>query len=316
MSHELEMVNGQASMAWAGETPWHGLGKQVPADLTPIQMLEAAGLDWEVKKVKVRAEYKRKPIVGLNIHALVRTSDNKFLTSVSDTWNPCQNLEAFEFFNDFVSTGDMEMHTAGSLHGGRMVWALAKVSDSFELFGGDKVEGYLLFSNPHQFGKSIDIRFTPVRVVCNNTISLALNLESKHGIRINHRKKFDGDEVKLTLGIAHEQLQRYKEKAEFLGTRRYTNENVVDYFKRIFPVQSKTKEISRNAELCMEILETQPGAEFAEGTFWQLHNAVTFVTNHLQGRSADNRVESMWYGANKDRNLQSLDLAVEMANAA
>ena len=84
--------------------------------------------------------------------SLVRSTDGKILTNVGENWTPVQNEEAFNFFGEYVLAGNMEMHTAGSLKGGQMVWALAKVKDSFELFGGDKVDSYLLFSNPHQYG--------------------------------------------------------------------------------------------------------------------------------------------------------------------
>ncbi len=156
------------SIAYSGETPWHGLGKAVPADLSPAQMLEAADLDWTVEKIPTFAKIDGKQIYT-GKDALVRSSDNSILDVVSKDWNPLQNHDAFEFFNDFVISGDMAMHTAGSLRDGQIVWALAKVKESFELFGGDTVDSYLLFTLPHKFGQSIDVRFTPTRVVCNNS---------------------------------------------------------------------------------------------------------------------------------------------------
>jgi phage/plasmid-like protein (TIGR03299 family) len=218
----------------------------------------------------------------------------------------------------------MEMHTAGSLMDGKHVWALAKIKDSFELFGGDTVEGYLLFSNPHQFGKSIDVRFTPIRVVCNNTLTLSLNSASKQMVKVNHRKAFDGDQVKQTLGIAVEKLAKYKEMAAFLGSKKASNENVVEYFNRIFPKTSDKKETSklvgiphsRAAQLAMDVLNTQPGAQFAEGSWWSAYNSVTYLTDHLLGRSADTRLQSAWFGANQQKKVQALNLAVEMAGVA
>ena len=160
------------TMAYAGELPWHGLGTKVSENISVDDMMKEAGLDWEVQKVPAYAE-----LNGEKIHSghdmLIRTSDNTALDMVSGNWNPVQNIEAFEFFDDFVRSGDMQMHTAGSLKGGQIVWGLAKVNDSFELFGGDKVDSYLLFTNPHRFGQSIDVRFTPIRVVCNNTLTLS-----------------------------------------------------------------------------------------------------------------------------------------------
>ena len=98
------------------------------------------------------------------------------------------------------------MHTAGSLRDGEYVWALAKVKESFDVFGEDTIDSYLLFSNPHKYGKSIDVRFTPIRVVCNNTLTMSLEAESKNSVRLSHRTEFNPDMVKETLGIAHREI--------------------------------------------------------------------------------------------------------------
>jgi phage/plasmid-like protein (TIGR03299 family) len=319
MAHMIEEVNGKAQMAYAGDVPWHGLGTRVPNDLTPVQMLDAAGLDWSVEKIPAYAKVGGKN-VAIGQSALVRSSDNKILDVVSDDWNPVQNLEAFEFFNDFVAAGDMEMHTAGSLRDGQIVWGLAKVKESFELFKGDQIDSYLLFSNFHKYGHSTDVRFTPIRVVCNNTLTLSLNSKVEQMAKISHRQVFNPDDVKGMLGIANDKLAKYKEMASFLGSRRYSDENIVEYFTRVFPVSGsndkKKKEVSKNAELALDVLENQPGAEYAPGTWWQAFNAVTYVTDHLHGRNADNRLQSAWYGYHKNVKAKALETAVEMAEAA
>lgn len=319
MSHELEFVNGVAQMAYVGEVPWHGYGKSVPYDLTPEQMLEAAGLDWSVEKIPAYAEVGGKK-VAVGQSALVRSSDNKILDVVSDDWNPVQNIEAFEFFNEFVAAGDMQMHTAGSLKGGQIVWGMAKINESFDLFKGDVVESNLLFSNFHKYGHSTDVRFTPVRVVCNNTLTLALDSKVTNMAKISHRRVFNPENVKEMLGIATDKLSKYKEFASFLGSKKAKNEDIVEYFTRIFPVtgssENKKKEISKNASLAMSVLHTQPGSEFAEGSWWQPLNAVTYVTDHLIGRTVDSRLSSAWYGYNKGLKVRAVELAVEMAEAA
>ena len=318
MAHEIESVNGKAQMAYAGAVPWHGLGVKVPADLTPEQMLEAAGLNWTVEKIPAFAEVGGKQ-VKIGQSALVRSFDDKILDVVSDDWNPVQNEDAFEFFNEFVAAGDMEMHTAGSLKGGQIVWGLAKVKESFELFKGDQIDSYLLFSNFHKYGFSTDVRFTPIRVVCNNTLTLSLNSKVERMVKISHRKVFDPGNVKEMLGIATDKLAKYKDMAQFLGSKKAKGEDIVEYFKRVFPVsganEKKQKEISKNAQTALEILHTQPGAEFAEGSWWQPFNAVTYLTDHLAGRSVDTRLTSAWYGYNKGLKTKALELAVEMAEA-
>lgn len=317
MAHEIEMVNGVAQHVYVGATPWHGLGTRVPNDLTPAQMLDAAGLNWTVSKTPAYVNIDDKQ-VRINQSALIRSFDSKILDVVSDDWNPVQNEEAFEFFNEFVAAGDMEMHTAGSLKGGTIVWGLAKVKESFELFKGDKIDSYLLFSNFHKYGFSTDVRFTPIRVVCNNTLTLSLNSKVERMVKISHRKTFKPDSVKEMLGIATDKLAQYKEMASFLGSRKAKEEDIVEYFTRIFPVSgaAKSKEISKNAEIAMGILETQPGAEFAAGTWWQPYNAITYLTDHLAGRTADSRLTSAWYGSNKNLKVKALDMAVDYANAA
>jgi phage/plasmid-like protein (TIGR03299 family) len=322
MAHEIEMVDGKAQMAYAGDVPWHGLGVKVPADLTPEQMLEAAGLDWEVRKINAYAfdDQNGDAMYDIGKSALIRSTDGKMLDVVSNDWNPVQNKTAFDFFDEFVREGDMEMHTAGSLKGGQIVWGLAKIKDSFELFKGDQIDSYLLFSNFHKYGFSTDVRFTPIRVVCNNTLSLSLSSKVERMVKISHRKVFNPGNVKEMLGIATDKLTKYKEMASFLGSKKAKDEDIVEYFCRIFPVtgsnEKKTKEISKNAQIAVDILNTQPGANFAEGTWWQPFNAVTYMTDHLVGRSADTRLTSSWYGNNKNLKTKALELAVEMAEAA
>jgi len=211
----------------------------------------------------------------------------------------------------------MEMHTAGSLKNGEIVWALAKVKEQFEIFGGDRIESYLLFSNPHQYGKTLDVRFTPIRVVCNNTLTLSLRAKGDRPVKLNHRKKFNADEVKEMLGIANYKLNQYKEVAEFLGSKRTTEDTVKEYFGNLLGRSSKDEEkLTRTGELAMAAMDQQPGAEFAAGTWWQPFNAVTYLTDHELGRTNDTRLQSAWYGSNAKLKKKALDLAVEMAEAA
>jgi len=310
MSHQVE------TMAYAGEVPWHGLGTKVPADLTPEQMLQAAGLDWEVNKVDLT--YGDGLIVP-GKKGLVRSSDGAYLDTIGDDWNPLQNSEAFEFFNDFVMAGDMEMNTAGSLEDGRRTWALAKIKDAvFEIVKDDITECYLLFSNPHKYGMSITVMMTPIRVVCNNTITMALNGASEHMVKINHRSEFDADAVKETLGVAKDKLDTYKEAAQFLSTKNYTKDSIVEYFNEVFPftANKRDNDMSRNTKLAMEVLDTQPGAEYGRGTFWQAFNTVTYLTDHELGRSNDTRLTSAWFGANRKKKIVALEKAIEFAEAA
>jgi len=322
MSHEVEMVNGVAQMAYAGETPWHGLGTKVAPDLSPIQIMSKAGLDWSVEKETMTTAS------GVEIEgkkALVRSSDNKVLDVVGDNWNPVQNSDAFEFFSEYTLAGDMEMHTAGSLKGGQMVWALAKVKESFDILGGDQVDSYLLFSNPHKYGKAIDVRFTPIRVVCNNTLSMSLGQNVANSVTLNHRNEFNPAMVKEQMGIASEKFAKYKEMAEFLSTKKFSMNSLVQYYNEVFPrtyqgkkdVQVKTfADLSSNGQKAYSYLETQPGAQYGEGSWWQALNSVTYLTDHKMGREVDSRLTSAWFGANQTRKIRAVEKAVELAVAA
>jgi phage/plasmid-like protein (TIGR03299 family) len=319
MAHMVE------TMAYAGELPWHGLGVPVSNDLTPAQMQQKAGLDWSVEKVDAFVNIGGQQ-VKTGQQALVRTSDNTILTNVGEGWNPVQNSEAFDFFTDFVMEGDMEMHTAGSLKNGQIVWALAKVKESFDVFGEDRVDSYMLFSNPHQYGKAIDVRFTPIRVVCNNTLTMSLNAQADRAVKIGHRTSFDADVVKEKLGLATEKFAKYKEMAQFLGSKRFKVEDLIQYYNEVLPSTSRKEaeplavtaydDLSRGAKMCYDALETQPGAEYGAGTWWQAFNSVTYFTDHHQGRNAENRLHSQWFGGNQLRKVKAAEKAVEYAMAS
>lgn len=322
MAHELEIINGEAQMAYrlSQGVPWHGLGVPVGDDMTPEEMMKVAGLDWEVQKAPTFANIEidgEEKTIKTGQEALIRKTDGKVLTHVGKGWNPVQNKDAFEFFDDFVSKGDMIMDTAGSLKEGQIVWALADLKDGFSLFNGDEVNGYLLFSNPHMYGKSIDIRFVATRVVCNNTLTMALGENSQAGVRVNHRSQFNPEKVKEILGLSHGKMEEFKEAAEFLGSRQVIQRDMEKYFGIVFGESTQqNKTLSRTAEQAMEVVETQPGAEFAKGSYWQLLNAVTYMCDHKLGRSNDTRMASSWYGANRDRKIKALNTAIEMAEAA
>jgi len=317
MSHEVE------TMAYAGQVPWHGLGVRVGADLSPKQMMQQADLDWRVESVPTKAFFDT-DIIDTGTNCLLRESDHKVLAPmIGSDWEPVQNQEAFEFFTEFCAAGDMEMHTAGSLMGGKMVWVLAKIKESFDILGKDQVDNYLLFSNPHQYGKSVNVRMTPVRVVCNNTLTMSLSMKSNNEVRLNHRQAFDAEHAKTQLGIAHEKFEQYKEFATFLSTKKATQSNIIQFMNGVFPhSNTKGKEVkdyeglSPTAKSAFDVLETQPGADLAPGTWWNALNAVTFITDHQLGRTADARLSSAWYGHNAKRKLVAVNSAIEYAEVA
>jgi len=334
MSHELEIVNGEAQMAYVGEVPWHGLGVELEPGATPLEMMKAAGLDWEVRKRPVFFQLEDGTYVEIQKRdALLRNTDDKFMDITSPTWNQIQNLPVFEFFSEYCEEGGIGMETAGSLRDGKLIWALAKTNSTFALLGGrDEVNQYLLLSNPHEFGKSMDVRIVQTRVVCNNTLALAMSENAKIGVSVDHRSEFDPAAVKVALQEAAEKAESFKEMAEFLVTKRYDDESLFRYFNEVFPKTSKNatsleeimeswkdgdpEGMSRNAEKALELVHTQPGAQLGEGTWWQAFNTVTFMTNHVMGHNNASRMNSTWYGQNRTKAVNALGSAIEYAQAA
>ncbi len=320
MTHRVE------TMAYAGEVPWHGLGLPVSNDLSTDEMMNAAGCNWKViSRPLFFKAINQKSIKVPGKSALVRETDLKVMSVISNDWNPVQNDEAFSFFKEFVQAGSMKMHTAGSLKEGQMVWALAKINQSFSLFKGkDVVESHLLFSNPHEYGKSVDIRFTPIRVVCNNTLSLALGKKADLKVTMNHRAKFDAEKVKEALGIAASHLDKYKDVAQFLAARKFKKESVLEYFTELFPPSKKDlnkdqdndNKLSRAATLSYEALDKQPGHELGEGTWWSAFNSVTYNIDHVLGHKPESRLNSSWYGPNRNKKIEALKLATKYAEVA
>jgi phage/plasmid-like protein (TIGR03299 family) len=310
------------TMAFRGEVPWHGLGNKVTNKMSVKQFQKVAGCDWDVY---VDHLYLKDPKTGKfvmdDFKVLRRNDTHKVLTRISEDWNPVLNKEAFDFFHEWVKEGKMELETAGSLHDGKVIWCLAKTNQGFETVKGDATDGYLLFVTPHQYGQATTVRNTAIRVVCQNTLNLALGQKSDMRVSITHRQKFDAEEVKMALAANQMKLDKYKEKTKFLAKSKYKMENVAEFAAQIFPrtanENDERKDLpSRNARLIMELLETQPGHEFARGTWWQAFNAVTFSIDHLLGRSRESALVSSWFGVNRQRKLTALDKAVEFAKAA
>jgi len=315
-------------MAYVGDVPWHGLGEKCEAGMSPQEFRVKAGLDWDVYKVNDHVEING-VWVPSGSQKLVRTSDQKiFSSSVTEEWNPLTVDEHFNFFEDICIDGGMDMHTAGSLRDGEIIWALAKIKEeAFELFGGDRVDSYLLLTNFFQYGRSTDCRWTPIRVVCNNTLSMALSkANAANSVRVSHRHPFNGEQVKEMLGVAREKLGQYKEMAEFLGRRKASKAKIAEYFKDVFPGAELKNEKAKaeNAEraslghvarMAYDALHEQPGAEYAEGSWWQPFNAVTYVVDHMKGRSNDTRMESAWYGNGMRTKNTALQKAIEYAEA-
>lgn len=313
MAHLIE------SFAYANQAPWHGLGIKIEDDITTDDMLIKAGLNWNINKEGIITNLSKQPVPEQ--YALVRDSDSFVLGTCGKTYKPIQPKEVLGFFHEFVEKGGMKMETAGSLNNGRHIFALASIQESFVLGREDKVEGYLLFSSPNVVGKAMRILFTPIRVVCNNTLTMALNNASGAGeYKLHHSRTFDASIAKAALGLAKGQLDSFEQEAKFLTSRRVkSNQMLQNYFSELWPTQradNDNDELSRTAQAAMIIFDKQPGAEYFPNSWWNAFNTVTYIIDHVACRSDNNRLRNAWFGHGQRVKRQALELAIEGARAA
>lgn len=315
MSHEVE------TMAYAGQTPWHGLGVNVSDDLSPNEMMVAAGLDWSVSKRPLFVQTEDgQGASSKDYYAIVRDSDDTILSPCGSRYLPTQNSQVFEFFDRFVKAGNMKMSTAGSLKDGRQVWALADIAQGFTLPGGDEVNGHLLISHPHTWGKSLTVMFTPIRVVCNNTLTMALGQQGDR-FSMSHVREFTHDvqqEAMTALGLAAAQMKQFEEAATILSKISYDEAQLNQYITRLFQPNKITEdraELMKVSNLVHNCIHEQPGANLSEGTWWSALNAVTYYVDHKAGRDRSSSLSSAWFGPRAATKRKALNLAMEYAEA-
>lgn len=328
MSHQIE------SIAWVQERPWHGLGTEVPADISTEDMLVMAGLDWSVSQRPLYYPKEADSKIMKRAHgkyALLRDSDNKLFDITGERWNPVQNRDVIDFFREFVTQGDMTLETAGALKGGKFIWALARLGEDFKIGKDDQFANYLLLMSPHQVGYALIAQYTPVRVVCANTLSLALGGsflfkpgKDFSGFRMTHVRKFDDDakaDAKAALGLAHEQITEFQELVDTLAKTRITDEEVSNFFYEVIQeeqeVDEETGEVENRPRLIKrfeEALLTAPGQDLdtCKGTLFGACNAVTFVVDHELGRGDDSRLTSAWTGTGQRLKQRAYTLAANM----
>lgn len=302
MAHQIE------TMAYTNEVPWHGLGFRVDQATSVKAMLKAAKLDWRVDRTPMHLP-NGDEVQGFA--ALTRSRDNRVLDVVGRAYVPVQNEEAFEFFTEFVEAGNATMETAGSLRGGQYVWGLANLKASFKLKGNDVVKGYLLVGVPHEQGKSFIIKFTSIRVVCNNTLALAL--AAGHTWRMTHRMSF-GDvkrnEAKEALGIARDQLGEFERNARILQSINISRDDAVKILGGVFaPKKEDVSELPKILKI-MDCYENAPGAQPGNG--WGLLNGVTYYCDHVASRTADKRLANAWLGKTAVQKERVLDTLLQM----
>ena len=313
MSHEVE------KMVFAGATPWHGLGTEIDDATTFWDAFKMAGLDWEVKTEPLF----RGDGSEVKAQASVRQSDNRVLGVVGPRWTPLQNRDAFEVFEPLVDSGDLKLHTAGSLREGERVWVLCQLNlDNSEIVKGDEVSKFALLSNGHDGKLAVHFGFTPIRVVCANTEAMARGCKSSNLIRVRHHQfvKENVEKLRDVMNLANQEFEATAEQYRFLASRQINAKDLAQYVKIIFGVEKKSDEdIKTRTKNILQSVETLfttgkgndlPGVE---GTYWAAYNAVTEYLNYDRGRNNANRMDSLWFGQNKQMSSNALNTALELA---
>ena len=275
--------------------PWHGLGTPVQEALTSEEAIEKAGLNWEVVKKPI---YNENGIEIPKYFRTARSSDNSTLGIVSGRYKIVQNQEAFSFTDELIS-GDVRYETAGSLNDGRRVWLLAKLPERYIL--DDKFDTYICFTNTHDGTGAVQVCMTPVRVVCNNTLNLALSGASrKWSTRHIGNLEQKMEEARTALQMADAYMDALKGEAQILSDVKVSEAEAEVMFDSIFPVdQNKdTARKIRNVEYLknafFNCLKAPAIAQYS-GTAWGVINAMTDFADHTPPiRYTDSYQENNW----------------------
>ena len=290
---------GKGGMVDTRKTPWHGLGTPVMGALNSADALKAAGLDWNVVVGDAVLKLADGSYVETDKKITYRDSDNKPLGFVSDQYSVVQNIDAFSFTDKLIDTGEVKYETAGSLDGGKKVFLLANLPETVIL--GDKVMPYLLFSNSHDGTSSVRVTATPVRVVCQNTLNLALDKAQRIWSFIHK-----GDimtkvhEAQVTLKNMKDYMEEEKKEAERLASIKIGNDELQKFMEYMFPAEDKANLTHRKArnviylrDAFMQRYNADDLANF-KGTGWGLVNAASDFASHTKPiRTTQNHQEKV-----------------------
>jgi phage/plasmid-like protein (TIGR03299 family) len=307
-------------MAFFGALPWHRLGTAL--EETDIydwpSASKKAGLDWEVELVPLVTADAQTQVAH---RAVRRTSDSKVLGVVGPRYAPLQNKDAFSWFQPFLDAKEAALHTAGSLKCGSRVWVLAKLHrDPLVIAEGDTVEKYLLLSHGHDGSLAVRCGFIPVRVVCQNTLSLAHGSDASRLIRVKHTKDIHENlaNIREVMDLANQEFEASAEQYRRLARKSINQADLRKYVRRVLKVESEEDISARSRNIVEEIVglaEAGRGNDLpsVRGTLWTAYNGVSEWLTYSRGRSEDNRLNSLWFGDGALTNRRALAVALDMA---
>jgi phage/plasmid-like protein (TIGR03299 family) len=308
------------TMAFFGATPWHGQGTPLTDDdlYDWPRACQKAGLAWDAELV---------PLVTADTQARVarravrRTSDGRILGTVGPRYAVLQNRDAFQWFTPFLDAKEAALHTAGSLRQGSRVWVLAKLNrEPLVIAPGDEVEKYLLLSHSHDGSLAVRLGFTPVRVVCANTLSMAHGSDASKLIRVKHTKEIQENlaNIREVMDLANQEFEATAEQYRLLARKSINQADLRTYVRRVVKVEDGEEPSSRMKNLMEEIVALAEAGKgntlpSVSGTYWTAYNGVTEWLAYQRGRSPANRLNSLWFGDSAAINKAALEAALDMA---
>lgn len=317
-------------MAYCDDEPWHKLGKKVSKGVTAEQMIREAGLDWEVdlrpargaREINRKGEFSRYEVVRLPRPN--KQEAEVLLGLVGRRYQPLQNSEAFEFFDPIVGEKKAYFETAGALGEGERIWVMAKMPEVMEIVPGDECMKYLLLSNTHSGDGSVIVKFTSVRVVCQNTLMMAM-ADGQKAYRVRHSKhmQFRLEELADFLAITQEVFLKAETLFKRLAQIQIKGSRLKEYFGAVFPLseaQKKNPEEPPRWKNLREAYESQRDLQLpgVRGTLWAAYNAITYFEDYKQPQQdeqPDQRLQRVWFGGGADVKLKALEKAKELAAA-
>ena len=300
MAHEIQ------SMAYVDAKPWHGLGNQLPAN-QPIEIWQQqAGMNWTINETPVLFNVSNEG--GLHVKAspdsklLYRSDTHAPLSVVSKRYKVVQPHDVLEFYRDLTQAGGFELETAGVLKEGRKLWALARTGQETILRGGDQVAAYLLLATSCDGTLCTTAQFTSVRVVCNNTLQLAVG-NSSGAVKVPHSTTFDPQLVKQELGLGLSSWERFVTDIRQLAARPIHKFEAMNFLVEVLGDPEVPLADQPNQKALQNVYALYSGngmgadLSSANGTAWGLVNAVTqYVDHERRARSQDHRLDSAWFG--------------------
>lgn len=303
MAHEIDMSNDRANMAYVGQVPWHGLGRQLNEDADLATWRQEAGMDWNVGESDLI--YKVKDDTHLffpDRKVLFRSDNNAALGVVSNEYKIVHPGEFMEFFRDLISDQGFKMETAGCLFGGRKFWALARTGEAVRIMGQDEVKPYLLMASSCDGSMATAVHLTSVRVVCNNTLRMSIGADaSKARIRVPHSANFEAESVKQQLGLVAGAWENFIGNINLLAKFKIDRDLAIQVVADELKAEWKNKEggdmiqdeMLESSTVLRRIIQLHEGASLgndyrsSKGTAWGLVNAVTQYFDHETGGNGD-----------------------------